>query len=215
MATVKAPPHRREPRIPEERVPGDGTLVGIVRSSNHTGLDEQAGDGEHTAVGGKPDRHDPSERSHRSGSSPGRELSGAHSHEHESHDSCYEFGDGDQPQCDDDTGRPRPTPALDLATDGVEQRRATKRPVRAHRCARRTHARGDHGRDDSTPIEPRHRASLHEISGGRRRSMHRRGVGGWSVVAHPHRPIGCPGSGAIASWNVTASRNPTSHEQAR
>ena len=138
-------------------------LVGIVRSINHTSLDQQPGDSEHTPVDGEPDRHDPSERSHRPGSRPGRKLARAHSHEHERRDSSYEFREGDHPQRGDDTGRPLPTPALDLATDSVDQRRTTKRLVRAHRRARHAQTRGGHGRDDSTPIEPSHTARLHEI----------------------------------------------------
>ena len=100
---------QEEPWIPEERVPGDRMLVGIVRSINHTSLDQQPGDSEHTPVDDKPDRHDPSERSHRPGSRPGREPARAHSHEHERRDSSYEFREGDHPQRGDDTGRPLPT----------------------------------------------------------------------------------------------------------
>ena len=45
---------QNEPWIPEVRVPGDRMLVGIVRSIDHTSLDEQPGDGEHTPVDGSP-----------------------------------------------------------------------------------------------------------------------------------------------------------------
>lgn len=133
-------------------------LVGIVCSVDHTRLDEPASDAEHAAIDGEPDRRRPSQRPRSPRPGPRREVTDAD--EDERRAGANQFQHDDHPQNDDDIRRALPAPPLDVATDRVEQRLASERPIRADCCARCPQGGSNHRRDESTPIEPLHTARL-------------------------------------------------------
>jgi hypothetical protein len=154
---------QREPGIPEVCVPGKSMLVGIVCRIEHTRLDEPASNAEHAAIDGEPDRRRPPQRPSSPRLGPRRQLTDAD--EDERRDGANQFHHDYHPQGDDDTCRALPAPPLDVATDRVEQRLASERPIRAHCCARCPEAGSNHRRDESTPIGSFHTASLSRLSG--------------------------------------------------
>jgi hypothetical protein len=83
MATANAAPPQGEPWIPQIGVPGQGTLIGVVRRIEDAGLDEQASDAQHAAIEREPNGCDPPHHARKSAPRPRRQMRRTHTHEHE------------------------------------------------------------------------------------------------------------------------------------